>query len=367
MPCCAGAIAAQQARIGAEKRHQDEHGGGWKVVKDGAAPAPAEEEEPFEETRKKGPKAILLRICNGILDFLNSTALQTTAYLIFVLVFQTLTESMRKKEEYYFDRVRPRPPRRRAAAAAPPRRPADPPAARPSQMITDKFIENHFDSSHNTFESVRRVADIWEWGNNVLWSGYFSDAGPCDGYVGAPVGHPQFKTCMDDVWPDGEGSFHMDNPTAYTAEELAYEMDKMDWTEGVLIRTARVGASTDEACRTQTLVECMPEMTANERSNNASFGYNWTHPSEKLYHEWEYFTPEQLGAVPDGVGSAAIPSMRTFEAGGFPAIIIPFFSEDWLDPEEGTAAQARSTPPPPRLPPRRASPLFPAPAPAAPT
>ena len=37
MPCCAGAIAAQQARIGAEKRHQDEHGGGWKVVKDGAA------------------------------------------------------------------------------------------------------------------------------------------------------------------------------------------------------------------------------------------------------------------------------------------------------------------------------------------
>ena len=71
--------------------------------------------------------------------------------------------------------------------------------------------------------------------------------------------------------------------------------------------------------------------TANERSNNASFGYNWTHPGEKLYHEWEYFTPEQLGAVPDGVGSAAIPSMRTFEAGGFPAIIIPFFSEDRLD------------------------------------
>jgi len=129
MPCCAGAIAAQQARIGAEKRHQDEHGGGWKVVKDGAAPAPAEEEEPFEETRKKGPKAIVLRICNGFLDFLNSTALQTTAYLIFVLVFQTLTESMRKKEEYYFDRVRPRPPRRRAAAAAPP--PAAPPTRPP--------------------------------------------------------------------------------------------------------------------------------------------------------------------------------------------------------------------------------------------
>ena len=59
--------------------------------------------------------------------------------------------------------------------------------------------------------------------------------------------------------------------------------------------------------------------------------------------------------------------MRTFEAGGFPAIIIPFFSEDWLDPEEGTADQARSTPPPPRLPPRRASPLCARARPAAPT
>ena len=112
--------------------------------------------------------------------------------------------------------------------------------------------------------------------------GVLLDAGPCDGYVGAPVGHPQFKTCMDDVWPDGEAPFHMDNRTAYTAEELAYEMDKMDWTEGVLIRTARVGASTDEASLgRRRCVECMPEMTANERSNNASFGYNWTPPGRE--------------------------------------------------------------------------------------
>lgn len=34
-------------------------------------------------------------------------------------------------------------------------------------MIADTFIDNHFDSSHNTFNSIRRTADIYEWGNNV--------------------------------------------------------------------------------------------------------------------------------------------------------------------------------------------------------
>ena len=46
--------------------------------------------------------------------------------------------------------------------------------------VMDRFVENHFDSSHNTFESVRRIADIYEWGNNVLWPGFFGDMGPCN-------------------------------------------------------------------------------------------------------------------------------------------------------------------------------------------
>ena len=29
--------------------------------------------------------------------------------------------------------------------------------------VMDRFIENHFDAAHNTFESIRRVADIYEW------------------------------------------------------------------------------------------------------------------------------------------------------------------------------------------------------------
>ena len=60
------------------------------------------------------------------------------------------------KEEYFFDRA-----------------------------IADMLIENHFDSSHNTFESIRRVADIYEWGNNVMIPGLFANSGPCASFVGA--------------------------------------------------------------------------------------------------------------------------------------------------------------------------------------
>ena len=47
-------------------------------------------------------------------------------------------------------------------------------------------------------------------------------------YVGAPVGHPQYKTCMDDVWPDGDGSFHLGGATSYTVDQLAEQMDMVD-------------------------------------------------------------------------------------------------------------------------------------------
>ena len=47
------------------------------------------------------------------------------------------------------------------------------------KMVLDTLIENHFDSSHNTLFSVRRTADVYEWGYNVLWPGLFGNAGPC--------------------------------------------------------------------------------------------------------------------------------------------------------------------------------------------
>ena len=144
------------------------------------------------------PKGPCRRACRPVLGFagrlidcLNTVTLQTLLYFLFVMSFQLLTESLRMKEEYFFDRA-----------------------------IADTFIENHFDSSHNTFESVRRTADVYEWGNNVLWPGLFGNAGPCDGdNVGGLEGA---KTCNDDAWPDGEGSFHLRGATGWSVPCLLY-------------------------------------------------------------------------------------------------------------------------------------------------
>eukprot|EP00966_Prymnesium_polylepis_P304438 7033901-Prymnesium_polylepis.1 len=161
-----------------------------------------DEPHSSEPARPPAPdkRGLIRKRVDSCLDLLNSTALQTVLYLIFVLVFQMILEQLRVKEEFYFDKVRaesgvacacplgahgtgavaaqrtqkqPRrhrggQHRRRASArhrgarcGAPAR-----PLAR-AQHVMDRFIENHFDSSHNTFDSVRRVADIYEWGNNV--------------------------------------------------------------------------------------------------------------------------------------------------------------------------------------------------------
>ena len=45
------------------------------------------------------------------------------------------------------------------------------------------------------------------------------------------------------------------------------------------------------------------------------------------------------GGNPGGVMSAAIPSMRTYETGGFIAVLIPFFSEVLLPTEAGAPSE----------------------------
>jgi len=242
-----------------------------------------------------------------LLDFLNTVTLQTLLYFMFVCTFQLLTESLRLKEEYFLDRT-----------------------------IADTFIENHFDSSHNTFESVRRTADIWEWGNNVLWPGLFGNAGPCDGdRVGTSA-----KTCNDDAWPDGTGSFHLDGATPWTVAELVTRMDMLDWTDGLQLRTARITPEPADDCAADLLgSHCYPELGPNARSDTAPFGFNYTHPSSPLEFPWRYFTPEELGSNPDGQFSANLASFRNFEAGGFVAIVLPFFSTEHLAEQRGTAEQ----------------------------
>ena len=63
------------------------------------------ETQPVKEPVKQR-KSRLVRWCNAIIDFLNSLALQTVLYLVFVVIFQNLVTTMRRREEYYMDKVR---------------------------------------------------------------------------------------------------------------------------------------------------------------------------------------------------------------------------------------------------------------------
>ena len=119
----------------------------------------------------------LARAVSRVIDVLNSVPFQTALYLIFVVLFQMLAGAMRMRQEYFLDK-----------------------------HVMDRLVESHFDASHNTFVSVRRIADIYEWGNQVFFPGLFGDLGPCraDGVVGS---RQTAKACLDDAWPDGDGVF----------------------------------------------------------------------------------------------------------------------------------------------------------------
>ena len=135
-------------------------------------------EEADEEARKNaGP---VMNAYYKTMDVVNSMSFQVAIYLVFVLLFQLLGGAMRMPQEFYIDK-----------------------------HVMDRIVENHFDGSHNTFESVRRIADIYEWGNNVLIPGLFADMGPCDSQQHTQQNVRAVKTCNDDAWPDGVGSFHV--------------------------------------------------------------------------------------------------------------------------------------------------------------
>mmetsp|Transcript_6166 Transcript_6166/g.10351 ORF Transcript_6166/g.10351 Transcript_6166/m.10351 type:complete len:764 (+) Transcript_6166:170-2461(+) len=247
------------------------------------------------------PANPILRAVNTILDMVNTTTFQTLIYLVFVIIFKFLTDCVRIPQEFYLDK-----------------------------HVMDRLVENHFDASHNTFESVRRIADIYEWGNNVLWPGLFADMGPCNELVGE-LNSAAAKTCNDDAWPDGSGSFHQEGATPFGLQELLERMDQFDWSEGVLIRQARANA--EHCAETNQLGLCYPELQLDSGSTEP-FGYNYQ-SSGSPPPPWQHFTAKELGANVHGQRSAAIPSMREYETSGFIALAIPFFSDTFLPFQQG--------------------------------
>jgi len=272
-------------------------------------------------TKPEAPKSLPAKVVGAIIDFLNWQSTQTILYFVFVGVFQTLLGSLREDNEYFLDK-----------------------------HVADTFIGNHFDSSHNTLESVRRVPDIWEWGNNVLWPGLLGNLGPCGSEVGplsAAAGGiglaalASAKQCTDNVWPDGEGSFHLRGPTGYTVKELVRSMNVVDWTAGISIRQVRIKA-VNEWPAGGLGDECISEIEGGT-IEEADFGYNWTTGgATPLSHPWKFWTAEQLGGDPAGQGSASVASrFRTYPTSGFIAVVLPFFSTEFLPEQAGTAAEVR--------------------------
>ena len=219
MPRCCATTAIVVAGTAARSAANARKGDGRRPSLDTDS-EPEVEVEAVEEAAPKVPKPLPIRAVTFVLDTLNGTGFQFLFYIAYVLTFQSLSESLRNPQEFFFDK-----------------------------MIADTFIDNHFDSSHNTFETIRRTADIWEWGNNVLWPGLLGNSGPCVSDVGAAGGFESSqpgthdlqslmarKGCNDDAWPDGAGSFFMGNPTGWTVEEEMLRMDQLDWTEGIFLR-----------------------------------------------------------------------------------------------------------------------------------
>lgn len=216
-------------RSGAGMHHASPNFAMRRRCGDGAAFTPVREDSRSNMAKNRrlpAPLSWIYRAVEFVLNVLNSVAVQTLSYLIFVGVFQMLTESLRLREEFHFDK-----------------------------FISDTFIENHFDSQHNNFGGIRRVADVYEWGNQVLLPGLFANAGPCSARVGAYTYFESAtdravptnlsaalaaKGCNDDGWADGEGSFHLHDQTAWSVEEVANQFDVLDWSEVCTRPVARI-------------------------------------------------------------------------------------------------------------------------------
>ena len=185
---CRGCQAAVCANAAARAKNAQNKGGAG-----GAASKPkpaAKKEEPKEDEK---PKGLARRICTAVLDFLDQTWLQTLQYIIFLYTFQSLTGTIRKPEEFYFDKY-----------------------------LTDTYIVNPFDADHNKFTDVRRVSDIWEWQRTVLTPGIFSQS---------PVG---------EVWSDGDGVFSLEGATPYSTSDIVDMDNVVSYADGIIFKLSRI-------------------------------------------------------------------------------------------------------------------------------
>ena len=170
--------------------------------------------------KRHAKRPLAVRALIGAYEVLNLNVVQCILYMAFVVIFALLSDSMRLKAEYHLDK-----------------------------RVSESFLENEFDVDHSTFGSIRRMVDVWAWGNNVLIPGLFGEQKPACGNVGdgdffhsarehtAALNLSMVGTadgpkagCNDDVWPDA-GSVSVqgvDGATSLTVLELIERMNQME-------------------------------------------------------------------------------------------------------------------------------------------
>jgi len=219
---------------------------------------------------------------------------------------------------------------------------------------------NVFDGDLNRYVNIRRPADIWQWGNAVLWPGLLGNLGPecsqqqdeggrfqsADMAATTDLNRPGSPFCNNDFLPDGEGPLGTGGGgTPPTVAEVVDRMNQFDWTDGLRILQIRAAPTSEKSCKTATIGgKCFPEMgRVGYRDDTAPFGYNWTHEGNApLSYPFLWRSAVEMGSAPI-ISSAAPSSHRDFNGDGFASFVIPFFSEEYLPDERGELCVRGST------------------------
>jgi len=137
-------------------------------------------------------------------------------------------------------------------------------------------------------------------------------------------------------------------------EDLVHRMNAFDWTAGMIIWQSRAQPQPAHECDAKTIGGlCFAEAMWPYKIDESEFGYNWTHPYHPLTHPFLWRDHSWLGSDPDGQMSAAKASFRLLPAGGFSAVVLPFFAEQHLPQQRGNYEELEHGAHPPALRPER--------------
>lgn len=234
--------------------------------------------------------------------------------------------------------------------------PTDPKAVPP--RACSSTTGNAYDNDLKEFNTIRRIADIWQWGNALLWPGLLGNIGPTCAAVGkgsffrsadmnATTNYSAIyhgapgDFCNDDRLQDGEGYGIVANEgaTPPLVADVVDRFNQMDWTDGLRILQVRAASTSATLCATDTIGgTCYPEPDGvGYVEDTAPFGYNATHPEQPLSYPFRWRSAEEMGSAK--MWSASPSSFRGYSGAGYVSFVIPFFSEVFLRDERGTPSQ----------------------------